>query len=355
MSVIVSPRLRAALRHLAAIPLLMTGVAAPAAVIESISVNTRYGYGFLGAPFVAQGVPSLSVRDGSNVGGIIPSEFGLDFTTTSSADSFFFLHNQYCVGRCTIYTMTEVTIMLRNESDTEPMRFDSQITAGHIARFGTHEFASASFDFEVTQKVGDGAARQLYWAEGEASYQQTNITTSDGVAFNGLTRSSNGDAWEVLDWSATNLNLILDAIPLGGTSTLVYRSTTFTESQFTAGLPTCTDLSNCYGVQVAFGDPRNDGGVQALRSGDFGPLNADPSLAPVIGRLYDASGITVAVVDADSDLPPQPMAQPGVTYGAPFASQVNAVPEPATWMTMIAGFGMVGWSCRRPAAKACAA
>ncbi len=351
-----APVVQGLARNLAGLALLVTASSAPAVVIDSIGVKTTYGYGFLGAAVVADDLPALTVRDGSSVGGI-PSEFGLDFTTSASADSFFFMHNQYCVGRCTVYSLTEVTITVRNDGDTGPLRFDSQITAGHLARFGIHDGSSANFDFSVTQQVGTAAARTLYSAEGLADYQQTYIHTSDGIDFNGLNRSSNGNAWEVLDWSATNLNLLLDPIPIGGIATLVYKSTTFTTTGFSATVPPCPDLANCYAVQVAFGDPRNNGGGTTLRDGNLlAELDSDASLSPVIGGLYDAAPLRVAVVDAmTTPLPPNSMPLPRVTYGAPFTSQVAPVPEPASWAMMIAGFAMIGWRCRRRDAMACAA
>lgn len=321
----------------------LAGAPAQASLSETISVQTIYGYGFLGTPFVNI-APIVNVRNGASVAGF-PAEYGLDVTTTSSADQFFFLHNQYCVGKCTLYTMTTVTILLQNSGDSATtMRFDSQITAGHLARQGLNDTSSAIFDFDVTQTT-NGVAHALYSADGIASAAKTEITTSDGVGFNGLTRSSNGAAWEVLDWSPTNLNLLLDAIPAFGSSTITYTSMTRTSTSTSQ----CADLTNCTGVQVAFGDPRNNGGsanFMARSSGGTDDLFA-ASLAPVIGRRFGAAAVTADVVDPETPLPPTPKVLPRLTYGAPFTSQLSAVPEPGRWVMMIGGLMLVGIGLRR--------
>jgi hypothetical protein len=328
-------------RYLAGVIALLAAGGAHASISVNVSVDTSYGYGFLGTPFVTSG-DNLSYRNGTSVAGF-PAEFGLDFKTKGSGENFSFLHNQYCVGKCTVFSMTTVTVSLQNLGDTaESMRFDSQITAGHLARQGINPDSTASFDFTVSQFTS-GVTHELYSANGIADSTKTEITTSDGVDFNGLTRSSNGDAWNVLDWSATNLNLMLDAIPAGETSILTYSSTT----RVATSASSCLDLTSCPGVQVAFGDPRNDGGSADLVAKGTRPLFAGSPLAPVIGRLYSAAEVTTDIVAPDAPLPPTPRTLRPVTYGAPFVSQIAAVPEPASWMMMIAGFGIVGMGLRR--------
>lgn len=341
------------LRSLMGIVALAVGVDAHAVVIVTASTsNTTFGYGFLGTPFIEE-APALSVRVGGDVAGF-PAEFGVDFTTTATNDAFYFLQNHYCVGKCTTYALTTVSLLLTNIGlEAEAARFDSQITPGHLARQGINTSSTATFDFDVVQTTG-GTDHTLYSADGVANASKVEITTSDGKKFNGLVRSDNGDAWNVLDWSATNLNLLLDSIPAGGTSVLTYRSVVRTQTTSSS----CADITDCNGVQLAFGDPRNNGGGPSISTLAFSDsIGAKQKLTQVIGRLYDAAPVTTDVVAADAPLPPEPKVLARVTYGAPFVSQANppsvaAVPEPTGWLTMITGFGLLGATLRRRPASA---
>ena len=59
---------------------------------------------------------------------------GLSLTGTLNDGNFFFLHNGTCVGDCTLTLTTDITFTLQNLSRLPvELRFDSQITPGHLA------------------------------------------------------------------------------------------------------------------------------------------------------------------------------------------------------------------------------
>jgi hypothetical protein len=323
--------------------LLTLPLSASAAIVVTANYsNTAYASGFSGLSTIKNGLfADITGIDNDSP----PAQYGLNFFTHSSNNSFVFLQNLFCVGTCATYSLTTVTLTLTNTGSTaETMRFDSEITPGHLASIGSNPNAQGMFDFDVTQTTG-GSTHTLYSADGLTNATTTGITTSDGSAFNGLTKSTNGATYDVLDWSATNLNLLLDTILPGQTSTLTYRSlvsTTTTTSQ-------CTDIIDCGGVQVAFGDPRRNGGgadsVMASVMAASAMALDDTDLTPVINPDYALAVVPFSIVSPDSPLPPEPPVLATPTYGPLFIPSPS--PEPAGWMLLIVGFGMVGAVLRR--------
>jgi hypothetical protein len=327
--------------------LLTAPMAASAAIVVSANYsNTTYASGFSSLSTPQNGL----FADMTSSTNAPPAQYGVNFFTNSSNESFAFLQNLYCVGTCSTYSLTTVTLTLTNTgSAAETMRFDSEITPGHLASIGNNPDAQGLFNFDVTETTG-GSTRTLYSADGLASYSANglvtgptaSITTSDGNAFNGLTESTDGATYDALDWSATNLNLLLDTILPGQTSTLTYTSlvsTTTPNSQ-------CTDIADCAGVQVVFGDPRNTGGgtTGSASSAVASALAMSIELTPVINGNFGFAVVPFSIVSADSPLPPEPPLSPPVYYGPLFIP--SSTPEPASWMLLIAGFGMVGAALR---------
>lgn len=312
---------------------------AQAAVKETVTVQNRYGY--------SVGTKSSPVADGPEksavyVAGDVPgqqSETGVNYVGTASPASFFFLHDDYCVGTCNTYSETVITFTLTNESsEAVNLRFDSQITPGHIAVLNGDNRKSGQFNFDVRQSVGRESI-SLYNANG--GYNSDGIYLNSGnLIFNGLNSQSADDgSWNVLDWSTTNLSVPLLSLEAGATTEISYIAT---YEVFSAA--SCENLLQCQGLQIVFGDPRNDGGVSNLTNFSFGP-EADP-LYPVIGRNYDPSQLFARFVPQGSPLPENPPARGPTNYGPLFDPRA-AVPEPASWALMIAGFGMAGGAMRR--------
>ena len=319
---------------------------AKAIVIENVTIDNSYGYVIGDQPAVGP-QPGGSTQS-SFVGLRSPgaqAELGLNYNATADKDGFFFLHDHYCVGVCSTVSSTQITFDLFNDGDgREATRFDSQITPGHLARIFGEGRKFGSFDFTVTQVIGDQTI-ELYHASGNVGPESISLDTG-GLAYNGLTHTVDPSGkFEVYDWGTTNLNLPLNVISGFQRSQLIYTAT-----YQTTVLATCPDVTDCAGVEVAFGDPRNNGGVINISdSADLKDvdLNAVELTRPVIGGLYDPVLVKYAFVPQGSDLPPPPDAAPHSTYNRLFQSNVLAVPEPASWAMMLGGFGIIGTAIRR--------
>jgi hypothetical protein len=164
----------------------MAAIGAHATVIESVTTNTAYTYGYEPAVINVSGTGDSNYIDvpvprHPLVPGQI-THIALDTQSTVGDDAFYFLQNNYCIGYCQVSATTTTTVTLTNDSDAAvDLRFDSEITAGHIAFQGNNANSSASFNFSVKQ---DGAS--LYSASGTATAGQVQINTPLGLDFNGL-------------------------------------------------------------------------------------------------------------------------------------------------------------------------
>ena len=327
---------------------------ASALVIETATVVNQYGYAISSGNSVDP--------NNANVGGdsgkfFTPaylvseeSEVGVQFEGTAGPGKLFFLHNNYCVGTCQTFSQTVITFdLFNNSNEAVDLRFDSQITPGHIARiFGNQDVnLNGQFDFSVRQIVSN-EANTLYAAQGGVNSDGIFLSTSDRRDFNGLTRQSNFNAgWDVLDWGTTNLNLQLATLGAGEHTQVQYIATYGVTSN-----AACTSINDCGGLQIVFGDPRNDGGVSNLTNGGAelrgGPMNlgsGDPTY-PVIGRNYGTAGIFANFVPVGTDLPNDPATFTAPNYG-PLFIPLAGVPEPGSWALMVGGIGLIGGMARR--------
>lgn len=316
------------------------------------SIANRYSYSVGSGPTISvdPAANNVSLRASANEGGF-KSEVGLDLTSQLDGDNFSFLHDGYCVGTCKVSIYTTLNFSLANTGDDAvAVRWDSLITPGHLAQLGSN--GSALFHFIVVDGNDVSASSTVYQESRGETFGWYDQIDQTGAQFAGFQRDvySEGvghlNARSYADWSATSLNLDLTSIPGHSTTSLSYIS--WVEMSYT---DSCTDLSACGGVQVAFGDPRNDGGVRSITGvPPFSPLlglDSGSPLQPYIGRQFGASTTPSAFVEQGSPLPPAPPLLPPVTYGAPFVSQV--VPEPASWAMMLFGFGLAGSALRRRA------
>jgi len=281
----------------------------------------------------------------TGTGGLPRLTVGLNSFTTPGG-GFFFLHNLVAQGAGEANMTTNLSFTITNNtSDVQFLRFDSLITPGHIAVQGRASANLALFRFAVDQIVGSNT-RTLYWANG---YVDTDsglpdfVETSDTVEFSGFSSYSGPDR-VAFDWGATPLNLALNPIFPGQTHRLRYTSTTNA-----SGGGVCLTLLGCEGVQVAFGDPRNDGSVGALRVAAF---NApQPAPPPLIGRAFGPyEGFFAQIVSQGAPLPPAlppPPPAPDYSWLPPVDSTAGGIPEPASWLMLITGFGMAGVMLRR--------
>lgn len=329
---------------------LSVGTPAQALVVETVAFNNSYSVSVPGnAPVASDDGGSMETIYRSSTLPSLRSEGGVNYTATADNSKFFFLHDNYCVGTCSTFSKTTIVFSLTNLGNEEvDLRFDSQITPGHLSRVLSSEGMNASFTFNVSQVTG-GRSTSLYAASGTAGSEGVELDTG-GLTFQGLNRTvDRAGRFEVLDWSTTNLNIKLDTIAAGETSQIIYEA--FYQANSNAS---CGNLFVCPGVQVVFGDPRNNGGV-----GLFGSVAAalddaleEPTPRAAINGLYGPSEVPFSFVSAGTPLPGAPEVIPPINYGSLFQSRLTAVPEPATWVMMIAGFGLIGSSLRRSGASA---
>jgi len=334
----------------------MAVLAAPAqaALVESVRVENFMGYipldtgdpeldrsgmmGYMRTPFTelaASGAPTSR------------TEIGIEFIgyANEQTGSFYFLHNNMCVGMCSTASRTEIQFTIYNDGpDAEELRFDSIITPGHLARLGNSGFSSAGFDFSVIQDIEGFNERELYGASGRVSSTSMGVTTNDGSRFNGMTDIVRADNWAVLDWGATNLNLGLGQLGAGQTTTVTYIATYHATT-----FETCLDLTRCSGVQVVFGDPRANGGGSNIVAMSALAEEEEPA-RDAINFGYDQYASTFAVRKASDPLPEQPDAMPVLRYGngfTPLTPAITAdVPESSTWSVMILGLSLIGAAAR---------
>jgi len=305
---------------------LLLAPAAGAAVVETLSASSSYTYDFVpGLPGLNSGTGGSNQIHGTGSNPSQATDIKINYgTLTGSNASFFFLHNIQCQGYCSIGVTTEIVDTITNTGpDAVDLRLDSDITAGHFGLVQNAKTASSGiFQFDIAQRT-NGVDHQLYQALGQISSNGAAINTSDGSAFNNL-KSYHDPAQTGLDWDETDLSVLLDTLAPGQTTTVTYRSLTYLNAY---GI--CTNITFCDGVQVAFGDPRNEGGVfNFLRA--FGPTQVKQPVGWVLNRGFDMATVKMQVVNLSA-------------------------PEPASWAMMLVGFGLAGTAMRRRARTARAA
>lgn len=325
-------------------------IALHAQVVETSTIQNTYSYslaGQAGSGANSGGAVEVSRRATTGTG---ISEMFLSLNGTLEQGSFLFLHNGTCVGVCSLTMTTDITFSLFNGGSTPiALRFDSQITPGHLANSFLNPLSQsqASFDFTVSQDPG---LRQglLYQALGDAVQSPPSLLTSNSQPFAGQTLNQNSPAWSVMDWSATDLNVVMATLAPGQTSNLYYRSTL----TITTADPICPDPTLCESFQVAFGDPRNAGGVLSLSARPSlsslfaAPLATGNVINPAVGAPYDPFRVSYRFVPLTAPLLNPPPVFAPIQYDVNYLGP-NVVPEPGTWMLLIFGFGFTGAMLRR--------
>lgn len=294
---------------------------AGATIVETLSTSTSYTYDLVpGLPGLNSGTGDTGTFHVTGGNPLQATDIKINYgTLTASNASFFFLHNIQCQGYCSVGVTTDVVDTITNTGPKAvDLRLDSNITAGHLGLVQNAKTASAGkFQFDITQKT-NGTDHELYQALGQISSSGASITTSDGSVFTNL-KSYHDPAQTGLDWDETDLSVLLDTLQPGQTTTVTYRSLTYLNAY---GF--CTNVTLCDGVQVAFGDPRNNGGVFG-----FAALLGSPLKEPVgwvLNRGFDMAKVKMDLVNLSA-------------------------PEPASWAMMLIGFGMAGAAMRRGRAR----
>ncbi|WP_296600362.1 PEPxxWA-CTERM sorting domain-containing protein [Phenylobacterium sp.] len=186
---------------------------------------------------------------------------------------------------------------------------------------GVGVFAMAGFDFAITS--GDTT---LYSMEGSLAlsfdgdgYLHTtyNLTDASG-RLNGFTTAYNNSLALAYAWDATNIVVPLNAILESGQSmSLQYRTNVYAYSD----VDCVTTNVACLVAYSGFGDPIGRGGGVSLAARG---MRQQQAYKPITGIVFDPQSID------------------------PFQGIASTpVPEPATWLSMIMGFGLLGAALRR--------
>ncbi|MHC9420216.1 PEP-CTERM sorting domain-containing protein [Sphingomonas citri] len=324
----------------AAAGLWATALPAQAALIETVTVSNGLGYAF-GLDGSLPGRNPGGTREQIFTGQRAPtqSDLGVDLVGEAGSGSFFFLHNDYCVGGCSIASSTVITFSVTNTGpNAVDLRFDSLITPGHLAIVDGAP-ARGGFEFSVIQRTRGQQDNVLYSAYGNVNDEELRVGDDkfNSDPFLGQTFTDFGYG-RVLDWSTTPLNLELGSLAAGATTEVEYNA-----SYFVTAFGECGDINSCNGLQVVFGDPRRNGSVSSLARG----LASDDAVT-LINREYDAVEVPYAFNLSGSPYPKLPPAQGPVTYDGGYDPlKLGAVPEPGTWMSLIVGMGLIGMMLRR--------
>jgi hypothetical protein len=155
----------------------------------------------------------------------------------------------------------------------------------------------------------------------------SNFGAATGNDFTGDISAASGIGYV---WDATGISFDLGNNPF---ETITYKTSVFSNSNASC----IANTTICLVAYSGFGDPVGRGGdVTAFASlANFAASLADgPSLTGPNGLI---TGITFTQTTLDTPT----FGPDGVNFGGP------GVPEPATWMTLILGFGLLGGTLRR--------
>lgn len=194
-------------------------------------------------------------------------------------------------------------------------------------------FATAGFTFNIygDDYLENPYAEALYTLNGNLTLsfdevgnviQGGNIETA-GLSLNGFTTAYDNPFALAYAWGETDIEIMLNQILEAGDSTsLYYRTTAYATTNTTC----LDDAITCLVAYSGFGDPIGRGGGVSLAAARG--VRTQQAYNPITGIVFDPQLI-------------DPFRVNSTIIGG------GAVPEPATWMTMILGFGLLGAALRR--------
>ncbi len=194
-------------------------------------------------------------------------------------------------------------------------------------------FATAGFTFDIygDDYLENPYAEALYTLNGNLTLSFDDVGNvvrggnieAAGLSLNGFTTAYDNPFALAYAWGETDIEIMLNQLLEAGDSTSLYYRTTAYASTNTACLD---DAVTCLVAYSGFGDPIGRGGGVSLAAARG--VRTQQAYNPITGIVFDPQLI-------------DPFRVNSTIIGG------GAVPEPATWMTMILGFGLLGATLRR--------
>ncbi|HEX2815822.1 MAG TPA: PEPxxWA-CTERM sorting domain-containing protein, partial [Phenylobacterium sp.] len=201
--------------------------------------------------------------------------------------------------------------------------------------------ALAGFEFKVSSGAStfmDFTGVETLTVGADGKIMTNDLVLSSLGVLQGLTKLTPGDPGSALGyaWDASDVLIGLGSdLAAGDSRVITYSSTVSTFSRADCSL---ADESICLVAYSAFGDPVGRGG--GVNDASFGGFGA--SLLGAFSPFGASPGITGV------GFTPTTFATPTFENGLlTFNTNGAGVPEPATWMSLIAGFGLLGAALRR--------
>ena len=251
-------------------------------------------------------------------------------TITAAGLGFYLadINNGDClVSSCSVASGSSFSDLVQNNNNRGPL---SSIGGGPLAEVG--------FNFSVS-RLGETTA--LYSLSGLLTLNSNGVVDAtglghgaDGVSYpaTGIYRLDNvnqvaSDPGNVgFSWGATDIGFnIGNAVD----QTLIYSTSVHS---FSGGGCTVFNPSVCLVTYSGFGDPVGRGGGDPALLSFFAAFASDGDGGNSVGGVsFTPTSFRLPTFDADRGV---------LSFG-------NSVPEPATWMTMILGFALLGATLRR--------
>ena len=207
-------------------------------------------------------------------------------------------------------------------------------------------FAKAGFTFEVfgdDYLIGEGdvndEAQPLYSLYGELTLGfdlNGHLVRGGNIQSAGLSLGDFATAYDTnyalaYAWGFKDIEVMINTLIVpNGYTQLYYRTSAYAETNLA-----CLNVTTCLVGYSGFGDPVGRGGGASNLAAARGGFMTAQALNPITGI----------------DFTPQVMDRPTLNI-TDLGGGTGAVPEPATWMTMILGFASLGAALRRRRALA---
>jgi hypothetical protein len=257
------------------------------------------------------------------------TDLGLSVTNTGNAAGEAILHSQITPASIGFYMANTANCGSTFTTCAQSQGLQTLSELSHSGFSGA--VAGASFDFEIHQ--GDGTLLNLSGtmtlnlnSDGFAGVVSTNFGLAGDGGLTNFHEVDLGNAGSAIGfaWDTTDVNVDLGMLNPDTSTGLSY---SLSVSSFTNGA-CLSDGVTCLVAYSSFGDPIGSAGAVT---------NAAPFGLSSFGGLFGSNSGPLFITGLNFG---------SVTVNAPTAT-LDMVPEPATWMSLIVGFGVMGAALRR--------